>query len=162
MRFHLSAWMLTDMEDFFWKHVHNNISACAWMCVFLLTLVCIVLDFELQLAGVGLHPVHMALQVLLLLLMSVFKFDELLHTHTNTVLLDSLTLNAKHNKAGLSAVWSCLMLVLQYEKKKTPFLNLGVLFLHDSNETKWGILPHCKMHVWNSNLVTVFRIKTLL
>lgn len=73
-------------------------------CVFLLTLVCIVLDFELQLAGVGLHPVHMALQVLLLLLMSVFKFDELLHTHTNTVLLDSLTLNAKHNKAGLSGV----------------------------------------------------------
>lgn len=146
---------------FFWKHVHNNISACAWMCVFLLTLVCIVLDFELQLAGVGLHPVHMALQVLLLLLMSVFKFDELLHTHTNTVLLDSLTLNAKHNKAGdqqSDLVW-CLFC---NTKKKTPFLNLGVLFLHDSNETKWGILPHCKMHVWNSNLVTVFRIKTLL
>lgn len=104
--------------SFFWKHVHNNISACAWMCVF---------------AHSGLHsswfwapvggsgtpsgphgsagpssPAHECLQI---------RWTST-HTHTNTVLLDSLTLNAKHNKAGLSAVWSCLMLVLQYEKKR--------------------------------------------
>lgn len=55
-------------------------------CVYVLTLVCIVLDFKLQLSGVGLHSVHMALQVLLILLMSIFKLDEFLlrkkHKHT--------------------------------------------------------------------------------
>lgn len=47
-------------------------------CVYILTLVGIVLDFQLQLSGVGLHSVHMALQVLLILLMSIFKLDEFL------------------------------------------------------------------------------------
>lgn len=59
------------------------------VCVRALTLVRIVLDLELQLSGVGLHSVHMVLQVLLLLFMSVFKLNELLlrdtQTHTETL-----------------------------------------------------------------------------
>lgn len=46
--------------------------------MYILTLVCIVLDFKFQLPGVGLHSVHVALQVLLILLMSIFKLDEFL------------------------------------------------------------------------------------
>lgn len=49
-----------------------------YMRVCVLTLVCIVLDLELQLPRVGLHPVHHILQVLLILLMSVLKLNELL------------------------------------------------------------------------------------
>lgn len=49
-----------------------------------LTLVYVVLDFELQLPGVGLHPVHVVLQVLLVLFVSVLKLYELLHTRTHT------------------------------------------------------------------------------
>lgn len=45
----------------------------------MLTLVHVVLDFELQLPRVRLHPVHMVLQVLLVLFVSVLELDELLH-----------------------------------------------------------------------------------
>lgn len=49
------------------------------MCfVYFLTLVRIVLNFKFQLPGVGLHSVHVALQVLLILFMSIFKLDEFL------------------------------------------------------------------------------------
>jgi hypothetical protein len=41
-------------------------------------LVCIVLDLELKLAGVGLHSAHIVLKVLLLLLLTVLKLHELL------------------------------------------------------------------------------------
>lgn len=147
---------------FFWKHVHNNISACAWMCVF---------------AHSGLHsswfwapvggsgtpsgphgsagpssPAHECLQI---------RWTST-HTHTQTQFCWThwhLMQNISKLVCQQSDLVWCLFC---NTKKKTPFLNLGVLFLHDSNETKWGILPHCKMHVWNSNLVTVFRIKTLL
>lgn len=47
----------------------------------MLTLVHVVLDFELQLPGVRLHPVHVVLQVLLVLFMSVLELNELLHGH---------------------------------------------------------------------------------
>lgn len=62
-------------------------------CVYVLTLVGIVLDFKFQLPGVGLHSVHVALHVLLILFMSIFKLDEFLlkknkqkhgGQHTNT------------------------------------------------------------------------------
>lgn len=53
----------------FWAH------PCA---VYVLTLICIVLDFKFQLPGVGLHSVHVALHVLLILFMSIFKLDEFL------------------------------------------------------------------------------------
>lgn len=47
----------------------------------MLTLVHVVLDFELQLPRVGLHPVHVILQVFLVLFVSVLELDELLHGH---------------------------------------------------------------------------------
>lgn len=47
-------------------------------CVHVLTLVGIVLDFKFQLPGVGLHSVHVALHVLLILFMSIFELDEFL------------------------------------------------------------------------------------
>lgn len=60
-------------------------------CVDVLTLVRIVLDFKFQLPGVGLHSVHVTLQVLLILFMGIFKLDEFLlkkkargQTHANT------------------------------------------------------------------------------
>lgn len=49
------------------------------MCwVNVLTLVCIVLDFKFQLPRVRLHSVHMALKILLVLLVNIFKLDEFL------------------------------------------------------------------------------------
>lgn len=71
-----------EMAD--WFKDGMNVESVCWVDV--LTLVRIVLDFKLQLPGVGLHSVHVALQVLLVLLMSVFKLDEFLpkqNTHTH-------------------------------------------------------------------------------
>lgn len=52
--------------------------------VFVLTLVCVVLDLEFQLPGVGLHSVHVVLQILLVLFMGVLKLNELLLGDTET------------------------------------------------------------------------------
>lgn len=72
-----------------------------WIEVSVLTLVCVVLDLEFQLPGVGLHSVHMVLQVLLILFVSVLKLDELLlrnapthkHKHTHRAWSDTLAQN---------------------------------------------------------------------
>lgn len=76
---------------------------CKW-CVDVLTLVHIVLDFQFQLPRMGLHSVHIVLQVLLILLVSVLELYELLlrnvrthtqkhkQTHTKSLVSNSLKL----------------------------------------------------------------------
>lgn len=49
----------------------------------MLTLVSVVLDLEFKLPRVGLHSVHMALQVFLLLFVRVLKLNELLLVDTD-------------------------------------------------------------------------------
>ena len=70
--------------------------------VFVLTLVCVVLDLEFQLPGVGLHSVHVVLQVLLLLFMSVLELNELLlrDTETQTYTQGLVRLAVIHQKSA--------------------------------------------------------------
>lgn len=71
---------LSAMKKIDWLKDGVNVAvlSASMCCVYVLTLVRIVLDFKFQLPGVGLHSVHVALHVLLILFMSIFKLDEFL------------------------------------------------------------------------------------